>query len=173
MVSSNAHRLVVAVGRRGLWCHMIKVSESIKMLRYKGTLQTENSIWTRKLNFLFYHKCNTSGQWTCVLGSKKNMVFVVMTSRKTTRACVIVFTVRYNSVPQNGSFISIFLFFVYHLWEIIPHEAFLYLLAQTLSRMYGYLKPHSPSLFLENKAFQAPKLNCQFFCISNVLVCLL
>lgn len=112
VVSSNAHRSVVAVAGRGLWCHMIEASESIKIVALSRiAANTENSKWTRKLNFLFYHKCNTSGRWTCVLGSKKNMVFVVMTSRKTTRACVIVFTVRYNSVPQNGSFISILLFF--------------------------------------------------------------
>lgn len=53
--------------------------------------------------------------------------------------------------------------FVYHLWEITAHDAFLYSLAQTLSRMYGYLKPCSLYFFLEYKAFQAPKFSRQFF----------
>lgn len=144
---------------KALKCHFIR------MLPQNG----ENCMDTQAKRFDF---TLMQYKWTMCVYLALRKVFVVTTSRKTRTfawLCSLFATTQYLKLVLHCKFII----FLFHLWEITVHDAFLYLLAQTPSRMYVYLNPCSLSLFLEYKAFQAPKFNCQFFCISDVLVCLL
>lgn len=105
--------------------------------------------------------------------------FLIMTfwKQKNMWVCSLLVTRVDNSVPQNvSSWKSLIQICNYSVFcccfflcspslrsQCSWSSCFLYLLAQTLTRMYGYCNSCSPPLFLKIEAFKATKLNCQFF----------
>lgn len=75
----------------------------------------------------------------CLFGLKKSFCSHNLQENKNiVWLCSLFATTQYLKVVHCKIII-----FVSHLWEITAHDTFLYSLAQTLARMYGYLNPCS------------------------------